>query len=317
MAERYIKIGLIDCDKSKFPNLALMKIAGFYKNAELYRHGKAYDKVCASKVFSFNIYEFPPITNLEKGGSAFDLRKTLPDEIEHCRPRYSLYPDVNYSVGFYTRGCIKKCDFCIVNAKEGMISRHAELAEFVEPKFHKIICLDNNILAKREFFEECYNEKIKKFPKHSIIFKQGLDKYYIDKDISEMLGKMNAQEIAIACDHYSELGVAKRCIDFLKPLMQRILVYVLVKQESDLNTIVELANYDRIVFPYCMLYLEPGAENRRNPNQRLVWAKNKINHRGEFYHMREAGRMDFETLVAPPAETKHIRGWECEKGVDF
>jgi hypothetical protein len=159
---------------------------------------------------------------------------------------------VNYSVGFYTRGCIKKCSFCIVHNKEGIIHRHAELAEFVEPKFHNIICLDNNIMAKREFFEELYKEKMKKFPKHSIIFKQGMDKYYIDKDVSEMIGKMNARELTIACDHHSEDAAAKRCIDFLKPLMQRIYIYVLVKERSDVHTIVELANYEKRVFPYFM-----------------------------------------------------------------
>jgi len=310
-------IGLIDCDKSNFPNLALMKLAGFYKDAEMFRHGKAYEKVFASKVFSFTPYEFPPIANLEKGGSAFDLHKNLPDEIEHCKPRYALYPDVNYSVGFYTRGCIKKCSFCIVNKKEGMIHRHADLAEFVEPKFHKIICLDNNVLAKHEFFEELYKEKMKKFAKYSIVFKQGMDKYYIDKDIAKMLDEMNAQELTIACDHHSEIAAAKRCIDFLKPLNQRIYVYVLIKEMSDLHTIVELANYDRRIFPYCMLYLEPGAENKRNPNQHLIWAKNKINNRKAFYHLRKAGKMDYETLIANPAETKDIRGGAYEKGVDF
>jgi hypothetical protein len=135
-----------------------------------------------------------------------------------------------------------------------------------------------------------------------------MDKYYIDKDVSEMLGKMNVQELTIACDHHSEVAAAKRCIDFLKPLMQRIYIYVLVKKREDLHTIVELANYDRRVFPYCMLYLEPGAEYRRNKDQCLVWAKNKINARKAFYHLRKAGRLDYETLIANPEETKDIRG---------
>lgn len=310
-------IGLIDCDKSNFPNLALMKLAGFYKDAEMFKHGKAYDQVYASKVFSFSPYEFPPIANLEKGGSAFDINKNLPDEIEHCKPRYSLYPDVNYSVGFYTRGCIKKCDFCIVSKKEGKLRRHAELAEFVEPKFHKIICLDNNVLAKREFFEELYKEKIKKFAKQAIVFKQGMDKYYIDKDVVKMLEQMNAQELTIACDHASEVGAAKRCIDFLKPLNQRIYIYCLIKEMSDLHTVVELANYDRRVFPYVMLYLEPGSDYCRNRNPQLLWAKFRINYRGAFYNIRKAGKLTYENLIAPPKETEDIRGGAFEKGVDF
>jgi len=309
-------IGLIDCDKSSylnhtsFCNLALMKIAGFYKDAEWFVHGKVYDKIYASKVFSFSPYELPPITNLEKGGNAFDMNKNLPDEIEHCKPRYSLYPDVNYSVGFYTRGCVKKCDFCIVHEKEGMLHRHSDLEEWVEPKFHKIICLDNNILANREFFEELYKEKIKKYPKKSIVFKQGMDKYYIDKDVVKMLEQINLDEPTIACDRANEIGVAKRCIDFLKPLNTRIFVYCLARIVDDLHTVVELANYDKRVFPYIMLYRDLNSDVRRNTkhvNQQLVWAKAKVNCRQTYYHLRKSGNLNYETLIAPPKETKDIR----------
>ena len=107
-----MKIGLVDVDGHNFPNLALMKIAKFYRS-----HGSIvewaspmfgdYDKVYMSKVFSFSpdcmyIYN----CEVEKGGTGYDLNKTLPDEIDSLQPDYSIYPyiDSKTAYGFLTRG---------------------------------------------------------------------------------------------------------------------------------------------------------------------------------------------------------------------
>jgi hypothetical protein len=317
------KIGLIDCDicnnsriTSRFPNLALMKIAGYHidvkrAEVELFKHGNAYDKVYASKVFSFNSYEFPPIANLETGGSAFDMHKNLPDEIEHCKPRYSLYPNVRYSVGFYTRGCIKKCSFCIVNEKEGMLRRHSDLAEWVEPKYRDILCLDNNILAEKAFFDEIFEEKTNKFPKHNIIFRQGLDKFYINRESVEMLRKMNARKITIACDHQSELTATKKTIDLLRVLGQRITVYVLIKDITQVHTIVELGNYGMDVYPFAMYFLGKDSDSKINKRNTLeeIQIKNakwKVNYPAIFNNLRKHKSLTFENLISPISSTYHI-----------
>lgn len=91
-------IGLIQVD-GKLPNLALMKISSFYKRfgekVEFTEPGKKYEKVFASCLFSWNRDKalqlrecFPSI---EIGGTGLDLSKSLPPEIEKCRPDYNLY----------------------------------------------------------------------------------------------------------------------------------------------------------------------------------------------------------------------------------
>lgn len=103
-----IKIGLIDADLldggTRFPNLALMKISGYYKNRGYktkliidYMNIPKYDKVFVSKVFTktnipINLKFF---SNIEFGGTGFkyDKQDFLSDDIEHTFPDYNLYKE--------------------------------------------------------------------------------------------------------------------------------------------------------------------------------------------------------------------------------
>lgn len=102
-----MKIAVIDADllnkkKNRFPNLACMKISGFYKEqgheVELltdYDLVSSYDRVFISKVFTDTIVpdEVLNLPNVEYGGTGFfyDKAPRLPEEIEHHFPDYDLY----------------------------------------------------------------------------------------------------------------------------------------------------------------------------------------------------------------------------------
>ena len=104
-----MKIAIIDADligrkKHRFPNLACMKISGYYKSSgnevELkidYENLTEYDKIFISKVFTDtyideNILKLPTV---EYGGTGFfyDKAPKLSDEIEHHMPDYHLYDE--------------------------------------------------------------------------------------------------------------------------------------------------------------------------------------------------------------------------------
>ena len=114
-----------------FPNLALMKIAAYYKargdtvewwNALLNPH---YGTVYSSKVFDFtpeNMYL--PETTIQ-GGTGYSLFTVLPPEIDGLFPDYSIYPECDYAIGYITRGCPNKCRWCIVHSKEGDIQPYS------------------------------------------------------------------------------------------------------------------------------------------------------------------------------------------------
>ena len=181
------KIGVIDADligrtKHRFPNLACMKISSYHKSKgdevtllQSYDDLENYDKVYISKVFTDT--PIPEgITSLswvECGGTGFyfDKAPNLPEEIEHSFPDYHLYDDfvnqkiaegiqasefkeyTDYSIGFLTRGCFRKCGFC-VNKKYDRVFLHSPLEEFYDPTRKKICLLDDNFLGQPHW-KEC------------------------------------------------------------------------------------------------------------------------------------------------------------------
>lgn len=58
---------------------------------------------------------------------------------------YSIYPECNYSLQFFSRGCIRHCPFCLVRDKEGYICP-VEPVE-LNPNGEWIEVLDNNFFA--------------------------------------------------------------------------------------------------------------------------------------------------------------------------
>lgn len=153
-----MKIGIVDVDSHKFPNFALMKIAAWHKAqgdevewADPLRGG--YDKVYKSKIFTFtpDNYQFD-WGNAEVicGGTGYDVHSRLPIEIEQSSLMdYSIYPDCDFSVQFFSRGCIRRCPFCLVHDKEGGI-RPVEPVQ-MNPNGTHIEVLDNNFFANPEW----------------------------------------------------------------------------------------------------------------------------------------------------------------------
>ena len=113
------------------------------------------DKVYISKIFNFS----PDIDfcidadEIIRGGTGYDATVRLPDEIDRMQPDYNIYPllpkDVAY--GFLTRGCPNKCKWCVVPAKEGAIRPYMDIDDIATPTRHKIVLMDNNILAAGDY----------------------------------------------------------------------------------------------------------------------------------------------------------------------
>lgn len=151
------KIGLVDVDGHNFPNFALMRIAGYHKSLGDHVEwadpifGGPYDKVYQSKVFTFSPdYPYDFGCEVIKGGTGYDVKSRLPEAIEKSRAMdYSLYPECDRSLQFFSRGCIRRCPFCLVHDKEG----HIHPVEPVElnPRGQWIEVLDNNFFANPEW----------------------------------------------------------------------------------------------------------------------------------------------------------------------
>ena len=199
-------IGLYNVD-SVIPNLALMKISAYHKAqgdaVKWYLSLEHYDKVYASKVFTDSQIEAK--NEMVIGGSGYEKTKRLPQEIDDIQPDYSIYPDCDYSIGFTTRGCIRKCEFCFVPEMEGKIKEYRKVEDIWRGK-GDLVLLDNNILAMPEKFVEvlefCKEKKI------HIDFNQGLDCRLVTKEIAELIN-MNRRYFTTVRFAFDSLGYIK------------------------------------------------------------------------------------------------------------
>lgn len=281
-----MNIGLIDVDSHNFPNLCLMKISAYHKQrgdqVEWWNGLKHYDRVYQSKVFDSTYSadnEFVIMADeIIRGGTGYDFKNKLPDEIEHIYPDYSLYGVEDKAYGFLTRGCPRACPFCIVSAKEGRKSVSvADLDEFHRGQ-KEIVLLDPNILASKD--REHHLQALAD-TNAFVDFNQGLDVRFIDDDVTELINRVKVRNIHFAWDRYEDEAVITALQKYAKKATHKphggfATVYVLTNfdttHDQDLERIYRLRElgYD----PYVMIYDKPNAPKQTKRMQR--WCNNKI-----------------------------------------
>lgn len=242
-----MNIAIIDADlvgriKHRFPNLACMKISSFHKNRgdnvtlELsYDNLENYDKVYVSKVFTDTVVPdgLTELSWVVCGGTGFyfDKAPNLPDEIEHSFPDYHLYDDwvnqrinegisrsefkeyLDYSIGFLTRGCFRKCGFC-VNKKYDRVFSHSPLKEFYDPSRKKICLLDDNFLGQPNW--KVYLEELIATNK-PFKFKQGLDERLLSPEKCELLFNSKYDgAITFAFDNIADYRIIEKKLKLIR-----------------------------------------------------------------------------------------------------
>lgn len=255
-----MKIGLIDVDgHSGFPNLALMKLSAYHKaqgdSVEFVNYFESYDVVYKSKVFTFT----PDNTFCVKadkiicGGTGYKEYQTiLPEAIEHICPDYSLY-NSDYAMGFLTRGCIRKCSWCIVPKKEGNIKPNADIEEFISNKRYALL-LDNNVLASDWGLSQI--EKIIML-KIKVDFNQGLDARLISPEIADLLSRVKwIKRIRLACDRSEDIPVIERAYQMLQNAgyNKEIGCYLLIQDLRESNSRLDYLRQYKWFVPHAQPY---------------------------------------------------------------
>jgi hypothetical protein len=241
-----------------------------------------YDIVYQSKVFddtySPDIDWIPNADKLIKGGTGYGLNNTLPSEIEHIYPDYSIYPELtkDTAYGFLTRGCPRHCDFCIVGAKEGLRSvKVADLSEFWRGEKH-IELLDPNLIACKDRMS-LLDQLIES--RAIVNFNQGLDIRCTNEEVAEKLSRIRVKRLHFAWDN-PEQDLTPYFKRFTKAYSRKSsatkVVYVLTNfnstMEQNLYRIYTLRDlgYD----PYVMVYDKPNAPKEIKDLQR--WVNNRF-----------------------------------------
>lgn len=289
-----MRVALIDVDGHNFPSLPLMKLSAHHKQlgdtVEWYDPLTAWmqppDRVYMSKVFTFT-EDYPhPVCGKEiiRGGTGYDYPNgglSLPEEIEHIYPDYSLYQDLckDTAYGFLTRGCPRGCDFCIVGKKEGRVSRKvADLSEFWNGQ-KNIVLLDPNMLACQEW-KDLSQQMIES--NAYIDFSQGCDIRVMNDEKIEYLKKMKIKQIHFAWDRYEDRDMIVPKFAKFKEITgwdkRKMTVYVLcgfnTAFEQDLERVYTLR--DLGYSPYVMIY-DKYKLKKKDPLKRLQrWVNSRF-----------------------------------------
>lgn len=275
-----MKIGLIDVDGHNFPNLPLMKISAWHKkqgdHVEWYDPFKHYSTVYMSKVFTFtpDFEYYINADQVERGGTGYGLDNTLPHEIEHTYPDYSIYPQYAAAYGFLTRGCPRGCDFCIVGKKEGLCSRKvADLDEFWSGQ--KIIkLLDPNLLACTEH-KDLLGQLIDSEARIDIT--QGFDARLVTGENIDLIRNIKVDILHFAWDDPSD-NLAEK-FRYIKEETgfsgRKLSCYVLTNFNSTMEeNLMRIYTLDELGYtPYVMIYEKSTAPPEIRRLQR--WVNNK------------------------------------------
>ena len=285
-----MRIGLIDVDgHSGFPNLALMKLSAWHKahgdSVEWYQPlfaTEPFDRVYMSKVFTFTP-DYPYAINAKEivgGGTGYKNYTDLSPEIEYTFPDYSIYPKVDYAVGFLTRGCVRKCPWCVVPKKEGWIHAVNTWQNIKRPDSREIVFLDNNILASEHGISQMQDMIGKNV---RIDINQAMDARFVTREIAEMLSKLKWRKyIRFAADTSSMVPVVRQAIEYLKEFgvkPYKVFVYALIQDVDEAHKrIVELDKMG--VMPFAQPYRDFDGGEPTDDQKRLArWTNMKAAHR--------------------------------------
>ena len=257
-----------------------------------YENFDEYDKIYIAKVFTDTPVPdwLEASDKVEIGGTGFffDEAPNLPNEIEHHKPDYNLYSPwirsevakakkeherigktfnekrfmvqfkeyTDYSIGFTTRGCFRKCPFC-VNRKYNSVFAHSRIEEFYSTSRKKICLLDDNILGYPKRMDIL--KELKQIGK-PFKFKQGIDERLLNEELCEILFNSKYDgDFTFAFDNIEDYEIIEQKLKLIRKYTSAINVkfYVLVGfKDTDAKDIEEAFIRIELLMRYrCLPYI--------------------------------------------------------------
>lgn len=234
--------------------------AGAYFGGSNKRFKKYYDEIYITSLFTYHATEtieaikfyqnkyteaeikvggvlatlLPEIIEEETG-----IRPTIgllngPSGPEETSPDYSLFPNLNCSITFTTRGCKRRCKFCAVKKHEPEYMVKENWEKDIDPSKDVIIFWDNNWLQSPNFTKDI--GKLKKLDRR-FDFNQGLDCRLFDEEKAKALSETEIRPLRFAFDNHHEDGHIQKAIKLAKRYgFKDVRVYVLYNSEDAQDT---------------------------------------------------------------------------------
>lgn len=210
------------------------------------------------------------------GFSTFDTGKV--DALFHHNPNAT----------FTSRGCIRKCKFCIVPNIEGDLK---EIPNF-EPR--PIVC-DNNLLAcSRRHFDQVI-DKLK--PLKDIDFNQGLDIRLVQSYLASRLAELSLRCLRVSWDNVHYTSSFMNGIDILTKYIPKSLirVYVLIGfNDTPDDALYRLKKVQQMgLLPFPMRY-QPKDTHRKNAYVSPNWTNRELIRYMKYWSHRYLWGIPFE-----------------------
>jgi len=227
-------------------NLVLMQLSDRYKNLGydvFLNQSGSFDETIGSWLFT-NSEKVP----CKKEGGPGTNNHTY-DAEDRIQPDSSLFPSLDYSLGYTWRYCPRKCPFCMVPGMEKPKMHHS-IWNFHDSKFGKICLLNNNTFSDprwRETFEEIWDAGL------ILRDENGYDLRLVDEEKAQALKNTSFEGYI----HYAwDLMRDEEKILKGLTLVPRGMVYVLVgyntSEEEDLYRCQKITDlkHDPYIMPY-------------------------------------------------------------------
>ena len=230
-----------------------MKLSAYHKakgdDVEWYSIFGDYDRVYMSKVFTHTLDYQQTINNAKeivRGGTGYDLSSRLPEDAELITPDYSLYSfiDNKTAYGFLTRGCIRKCPWCIVPKKEGGVKPYQDVDEIAVDGRTHLILMDNNILAAGDYGMSQLHKIVKRG--YRVDFNQAMDARLVTDEVAQVLAQIKwLNYIRFGCDTPGQIKDCEQAIELIRSYGYKKEFMLFTMLHGDINECYDRVSYWR------------------------------------------------------------------------
>lgn len=244
-----MRIALINTDpKTKYYPIALLKIGAWLKDkgndCKIFNNtlpkAKKFDEIWVTTCFTFDLSHSVGIVKeavkrakiVKVGGIAASLlpkyferegaevHKGLIAEAEKFPLDYSLLDKTpEYSITHITRGCVRKCGFCMVTKLEPKFYKRDNWEKDIHPKAPNVLFYDNNWLAQPLSAIKKDAKKIKALVDEGKIkdvdFNQGLDARLMTKEKADAIKGIPIPLVRFAFDNKEEDGHYQKAVELM------------------------------------------------------------------------------------------------------
>lgn len=276
-------------DLKRFSNIYVSKVFTFTKEPDFLIHinpqrvfkgGTGY-YAGEEDLVLFNQLREEDMTRLEHDPllPGFNMAHQMPDyslydkyienEIAKGRNAKRFKDYQSYSIGFLTRGCIRKCPFC-VNKNIDYVYNYSKLSDFVDNNRPRIYLWDDNFLASKNWRELLLELQATKKP---FQFRQGLDIRLLNEEKADMLSKSKYYgDFIFAFDQLKDKEIITKKLKMWKQFTKKTTKlylfcgYEISDDKSVIDDIINLFERIKVLMTYgCLGYVMRHEDYKIHP----------------------------------------------------